>query len=158
MNAEIISVDKICIDERNFLKCRFGCPYYLTNMMCPPYVPSIVDFGKLIRKYKWAIIIECNLAEKKEDAKAFSIKLNHLVLSIESEASKQGFHYALGLSAGPCMLCDECVCLSNDLTPCRDPIRARPSMESSGISVFETVKNCTFKVISTSGYCMVLLV
>jgi len=58
---------------------------------------------------------------------------------IESLCIREGYHFAAGLSAGGCFLCDECVGVKPGL-PCRHPFKARPSMEALGIDVVATAK------------------
>lgn len=58
---------------------------------------------------------------------------------IESLCIREGYHFAAGLSAGGCFLCEECVGVKPGL-PCRHPFKARPSMEALGIDVVATAK------------------
>jgi len=53
------------------------------------------------------------------------------------KAFLSGFHKAFVFSAGHCSLCDKCP----EDGRCRFPEKARPSMEGSGIDVYETARN-----------------
>lgn len=64
------------------------------------------------------------------------------VLRAEKEAFKAGFYKAFALWAGPCSLCESC---AGDGS-CRNTKDTRPSMEGSGIDVFETVKRAGFSL------------
>jgi predicted metal-binding protein len=136
-SAQIIPVDKIEHDERTLYKCRYGCPAYGRYLTCPPYTPSPAEFAVALRKYKWALMIEVN----PED-------LDTLVVEIEHEAMRLGHYLALGLKAGPCLLCTECV---GPGEPCREPQKARPSMEALGILVFDTLSNIGIEQKLQSG-------
>jgi predicted metal-binding protein len=125
VSAQVIAVDKIECDERTMYKCMYGCPAYNRCLMCPPFTPSPVDFARDLKKYEWAVLVEANLAD-----------LNELVVELEHEAMRRGHYLALGLKAGPCLLCPECVPPGE---PCREPLKARPSMEAMGINVFATL-------------------
>lgn len=70
-----------------------------------------------------------------EDVKLQSVRLHKLVNEVEAQALSKGFHYALGLIGGECMLCPKC---SGPGTGCRRPFQARPSMEGVGIDVVKT--------------------
>jgi len=54
------------------------------------------------------------------------------VNEVETQALTLGFHYALGLIGGDCMLCHKCAGVGN---ACRRPFQARPAMEGVGIDV-----------------------
>ncbi|MBZ0156933.1 MAG: DUF2284 domain-containing protein [Alphaproteobacteria bacterium] len=64
-------------------------------------------------------------------------KLHKLTNEVELQAMSLGFHYALGLIGGECMLCSECVGVCSSQA-CRRPYEARPSMEGVGIDVVQT--------------------
>jgi predicted metal-binding protein len=74
-----------------------------------------------------------------DNVRLAAIRLHHLVNEVEGKAMSLGFHYALGLIGGECMLCPECVGAGQGKA-CRRPYQARPSMEGVGIDVFETSK------------------
>jgi predicted metal-binding protein len=57
---------------------------------------------------------------------------------VEREAFFDGYYKAFAMGAGPCSLCDECNLEDEE---CLYPEDARPSMESCGIDVFQTVRN-----------------
>jgi predicted metal-binding protein len=66
-----------------------------------------------------------------------AVRLHKLVNEVEGKAMSLGFHYALGLIGGECMLCPECAGAGQG-KGCRRPYEARPSMEGVGIDVIET--------------------
>jgi len=53
-----------------------------------------------------------------------------------------GHYKAFGLMAGPCRLCKKC----NLDGSCRHAELARPSMESCGIDVYATARNCGIRL------------
>jgi len=126
VSAEVISAHEVVFDERTVHKCQYGCPSYGRYLTCPPFTPSPSEFEKALRTYKWAILVECDLAE-----------LNRLVVEVEKAAMRRGYYLALGLKGQRCLLCEECVPPGD---PCRDPLNARPSMSGLGINVFATLK------------------
>jgi predicted metal-binding protein len=72
------------------------------------------------------------------DVKLQSVKLHKLVNEVETQALSLGFHYALGLIGGDCMLCPKC---AGPGSACRRPYQARPAMEGVGIDVVRTAVN-----------------
>jgi predicted metal-binding protein len=73
-----------------------------------------------------------------EDVKLQAVRLHKLVNEVEAQAVSLGFHYALGLIGGDCMLCPKC---AGPGTGCRRPYQARPAMEGVGIDVVKTSRN-----------------
>jgi len=55
-----------------------------------------------------------------------------------------GYYKAFALLSGPCSLCAECAKSKNK--PCGFGSRARPSMESCGIDVYQTAWNNGFPI------------
>lgn len=126
LSAEVIPAHEVIFDERAVHKCQYGCPSYGRYLTCPPHTPAPADFERALRSYKWAVLLECELAD-----------LNRLVVEVEKAAMRRGYYLALGLKGQRCMLCEECVPPGE---PCRDPLHARPSMSGLGINVFATLR------------------
>ncbi|MEJ2684801.1 MAG: DUF2284 domain-containing protein [Candidatus Sulfobium sp.] len=72
-----------------------------------------------------------------DNVRLAAVRLNKLVNEVEGMAMSLGFHYALGLIGGECMLCPECAGTCGG-KQCRRPYESRPSMEGVGIDVVET--------------------
>ncbi|HPC73544.1 MAG TPA: DUF2284 domain-containing protein [Syntrophales bacterium] len=77
-------------------------------------------------------------------------------------SSRTGITKAFVYLAGPCPLCKECAIIKNE--PCVLPGKARPSMESCGIDVFQTARNNGFfiralreKTETQNFYCLMLV-
>lgn len=126
VSAKAIPAREVVFDERTIYKCQFGCPSYGRYLTCPPFTPAPARFEKALRSYRWAILLECSLAD-----------LNRLVVEVEKAAMRRGYHLALGLKGHRCYLCEECVPPGE---PCRDPLNARPSMSGLGVNVFATLE------------------
>lgn len=137
---EIVSKDIIVRDDVVSAGCA-GCPEYGVNLMCPPSVPAPEEFRKVLLLYHRGIILQLlyPLPEheqvNQEKAYAAARQLHLMVYKLEKRAQGLGFERALGLIAGCCRLCGVCPGQGNR---CRDPERARSSMEANGISVVET--------------------
>jgi len=169
-NAKPIKADKVVVDERVLLKCRYPpCMWYGQCLMCPPFTPSPQEFSNYLRKYRYAVIVQFefpypdDLASKINDVASLPdlFKLNgtklensidlgwknlqKIISIIEKEAFNRGYYFATGLVATSCRLCEKC----DPNIPCRHPFEARPSMEAVGIDVYATIKNAglqtTFK-------------
>lgn len=160
----IISAGDIVLDERVLIKCMVPmCANYGVNLTCPPNSISFDDFKRILSKYSSAILIKVgsichgrpeeingqnSLSEiwnsKTNDGTDYLQALRQgqemmygIIEKIESICLQAGYHFAAGLSAGGCSLCNECVGKSSGL-PCRHPFKARPSMEGLGIDVMAT--------------------
>lgn len=109
------------------IKCRFGCGHFGSSLQCPPHTRIAVQTGQLLASYTKALLLV-----DQPPGQLFHRRL----LELEKAAFLNGFHKALAFGAGPCMLCKTC----DTGKPCRFPELARPSMEASGMDVFETVR------------------
>jgi len=166
-NAVSLNAESVVVDERVRLKCCVPvCDDYGLNLMCPPNVMSIHEFREVLAKYNWAILIQIEglipaemmeeirraedvtalyksasfLDSYKKSFTPIKLKLHRIVHKVEAKAFALGYRFATGFIAGSCKLCTECVAI-NSHEPCRNPFRARPSMEAMGIDVFKTAEN-----------------
>jgi len=142
-----IPADRIVVDERVRLKCRIPiCDSYHKNLMCPPFVMSVGEFRRCLRRYAEAMILQVGAdiagldgRQPCRDVFAPAGRLHELVNLGEKEAFLAGFRFAAGLIGGCCRLCEVCVAANGD-TACRFPFRARPSLEAMGIDVAATLE------------------
>ncbi|MFH1976031.1 MAG: DUF2284 domain-containing protein [Pseudomonadota bacterium] len=122
-----IPTEKIATAPWVRLKCRYGCDGFGKNFQCPPNGRDDLETGRLVRSYKWALLLE-----GAPPGRLFHQRL----LCLERRAFLSGLHKAFVMGAGPCTVCSNCpgggACNRSDL--------ARPSMEASGIDVFQTAK------------------
>lgn len=123
-----VDVKDIYVSDWTDLRCRFGCDSY-GKPNCPPNSPSPQKTKDILKDYSRAILIE-----GEPPTQSFQLK----VLKAEGEAFKSGFHKAFAYWAGPCSICDNCTVDIEGI--CTNTANARPSMEGSGIDVFETVR------------------
>jgi predicted metal-binding protein/SAM-dependent methyltransferase len=124
------------------VKCRFGCAHFGSSLQCPPHTRTEVQTGQLLATYGEALLLV-----GQPPGNAFHRRL----LELEKEAFLSGFHKALAFGAGPCTLCRTC----DTGKPCRFPELARPSMEASGMDVYETARRCGLTlepVAASDGY------
>jgi predicted metal-binding protein len=172
--AVAIPATDIVVDERVALKCLAPrCPFYGTNLMCPPNVMPISQFQNILKRYHGAILLKMDSVpsgppeeltgsvEITEIWEAFKAAggeekppstpttdylralrnnlegIYKITSQIEALCLEEGYHFAAGLSATGCLLCDQCV---GPGEPCRHPLKARPAMDALGIDVGATVK------------------
>lgn len=63
LEAVAIPVTDIVVDERAVLKCLVPrCPFYGTNLMCPPNLMPVSEFKKILKAYHYAILIKIDSA------------------------------------------------------------------------------------------------
>jgi predicted metal-binding protein len=149
--AEIIPAQWAEIDERVRLKCGIPlCPYYGTNIHCPPngFEPELMR--RALSRYRWAILYGIDVipveqfadrSVQREAGTQWSKKTIEIAGRIETLAFGNGYYLALGLSQGCCskVLCQQDRCLVLAGSKCPYPLKSRPSMESLGIDVFRLV-------------------
>jgi len=152
--AKLIPISSVVIDERVRLKCLVPlCGKYSQNLMCPPNLPRVEEFRRVIKKYSSALFVQLAYEKRGAVSKAVArrngLRLHHIIHELERKAFSSGFPLAAGLIGGSCKLCRKCVGPGN---PCRHPLMARPSMEGLGIDVIQTAKKIGFPFDFSSGH------
>jgi predicted metal-binding protein len=129
-DAQIIDTDQIVVRDWVTWKCRFGCDMYGRSLMCPPHSPTPDDTKKLLTEYHYALLF-----------RAQHTVPQYLAVDLEKKIFLDGYFKALSFISGSCHLCETCNLAAGY---CLHPLQARPSMESCGISVFETARNAGY--------------
>lgn len=121
-----IDVSLIHVADWVGLKCEFGCNGY--NLPhCPPNSLKPEETKVMLKDFTKGLLLQ-GVPPTRD--------FQRMVLQAEHTAFKKGYYKAFSLWAGPCSICPECGGTGN----CRNHKNARPSMESSGIDVFETIR------------------
>ncbi len=136
VDAKIIRSDQVVVRNWVRWKCRFGCDSYSRSLMCPPYTPTPEETRTLLEEYEHALLFLCKSSTPKSS-------VHRLTVELERRVFLEGYHAALGFTSGDCNLCEKCNLQGGY---CVKPFEARPSMESCGISVFETARNAGYKI------------
>lgn len=143
------------------LKCQFGCPLYGQGYCCPPDTPTPEHTRKVLDSYHSAILFHLEAPSSPERKKLFS-NYYKMVTDMEGQAFKEGYYKALAFLGGPCRLCKTCGKMEG--VPCKMGDLARPSMESTGIDVYQTARNNGFFIQTLSrhtetsnNYCLLLV-
>ncbi|MFP5213799.1 MAG: DUF2284 domain-containing protein, partial [Acidobacteriota bacterium] len=137
-NVVPIGVDSVHVPDWTPQRCRFGCTEY-GKPHCPPNSPSPAKTREVLKDYSRALLLE-----GEPPTRDFQLR----VLDAEKEAFTAGFHKAFAYWAGPCSLCKG-ECAPDGV--CRNTRMARPSMEASGIDVFETVRRAGLSLRPLKG-------
>ena len=163
----VISTEKVVVAEWVRWKCMFGCRAYGKHLNCPPYVPSIENTKNLISCYDIAIVARFKAEPNYEVTPS---RIHHFLweaiknmydkmFEMERHAFLSGYYKAFALYAVPCAYCDPCIPeVEEDIDHtakrlCPFQHKMRPSMEATGIDVFQTVRNAGYKIkVLTSPY------
>jgi predicted metal-binding protein len=145
-DAKLIKPNQVAVREWVRLKCQFGCDLYAKRLTCPPFTPTIEESKRIISDYHKILILKFEQPSIKEkDGDKFTNEfnkrerdVNNATLKIEKELFLRGYYKVFALEPGTCNRCSECVAQPGK---CRFPAEARPSPESLGIDIFETMKN-----------------
>ncbi len=178
--AQVFDARRVVVDERVRLKCSVPvCRNYNACLMCPPNVMPLNEFRAVLTRYTKALLLQISYAvpeamlerihASKDLASLYNDEaylkgweetyavvkrtLDTIAERLEAAAFKEGLKYATALSAGKCTLCAECVGAGNR---CRNPYKARPSMEAMGIDVGETARNAGLPFNESAGDHVVL--
>ena len=141
--TKIIQARDIVVDQRVRHQCSHsGCDSY-GKLMCPPNLPPIRECQNTLNSYLYGILLQSHLKLEnqasgdmdhsfKKQVFEGALNLHHLVYEGEQLAFKMGFPFPAGFIGGACHLCSSCS------PTCKNPHKARPSMEGMGIDVIET--------------------
>ncbi len=141
---EVVAVDlsTVHITEDVRAACeKNDCGHYGKNYMCPPYLGSLEECGKMIYSYKKGILFsQVHFFKDRKEYKHYNdiikgfTKIND---KIHREIRGAGIDGSV-LSSGSCTLCKTCALLEE--LPCRFPDDAKPSLEGCGVDVVQLSK------------------
>ncbi len=142
------------------MKCLFGCQYNISHC-CPPSTPTPEETRRVLDCYKRAILFHI-VSPQSPDRGKRNMAWFDMLVTMEGELFKDGYYKSFVYLAGPCPLCRNCTKANNE--SCNLPGKARPSMESCGIDVFQTARNNEFyietlrdKTETQNLYCLMLV-
>lgn len=117
-----------------------SCGMYGKTWCCPPAVGNMDDLQQKLLKYENALVFTtCKRLSDSFDIEGMNdARVEHEQITDEISALYKK-EKALVLSAEGCHICAKC---TYPTSPCRFPNKARPSVESYGISVVELASSC----------------
>ena len=170
VEAKIIQVEKIVIEDRVVFKCKLGCEQYGKTLACPPYAPTPNEFRKIVSEYHYALFMKFKTqaegdselikylsktgdpsipAEMKAKVDKFWLawkdemgKLLDIIHKLEKAAVNEGYLLAVGLVSGSCQLCEKC---NVEKGVCTHPTMKRYSEEGVGVNVRATAEKTGIK-------------
>lgn len=170
VDAKIIPVKKIVIEDRVVFKCKLGCEKYGKTLACPPYAPTPEEFRKIVREYHYAMFMKFKsqaegnseliqyLSKTEDQSVPIEIKakvesfwsawkkdMNNLlkvVHKLEKSAAEKGCLLAVGFVSGSCQLCETC---NIEKGLCVHPAMKRYSEEGVGVNVKATAEKAGVK-------------
>ena len=171
VDAKIIPANKIVVEDRVVLKCRVGCHMYGKKLVCPPYIPSVDEFRKILKEYNHALIAQFRTNVQAEDDVGKSLlrneydpatpkplkeqtlkfwsdwnadkrKLHLMALELEKTAFNKGYTFAVAFTPGACVLCEKC----NVGGHCVHPTMMRYPEHALGVNMIKTAENAGMKL------------
>lgn len=92
VEAKVIPVEKIVIEDRVVFKCRLGCEKYGKTLACPPYAPSPTEFRKIVSEYHYALFMKFkSQAEGEAELIKYLAKTNDPAVPSEMKAKVESF-------------------------------------------------------------------
>jgi len=165
-DAKVIPTEMIVIDERVRFKCMFPkCSLYGLSLSCPPYAPDLDQVRKVVGKYRYAILLKVEVPseavagpiardKRPRPYASYNLKRNEIVAKIEAEAFLDGHHLAMGFEGGSCKASycpnEKCSALTPG-QPCRNPLKARASMEAIGINGYALATRAGWEMYPIGG-------
>ena len=127
------------------LKCKYGCERYGRGYCCPPETPTPEQTREILNSYQRAILFHYQAKKKGDESRRKERRaFVDALVELEGVMFKDGYYKAFVLVSGPCRLCEQCA--KSKSLPCNFGSRARPSMESCGIDVYQTAWNNGFPI------------
>jgi predicted metal-binding protein len=170
IDAKIITVKKIVIEDRVVLKCKLGCEKYGKTLACPPFAPTPAEFRKIVSEYRYALFMKFKSSaegdaelikylaktsdltvpqEMKVKVEGFwsawkndMKKLLDTVVDLEKMAAGRGYLLSIGFVSGSCQLCEKC---NVEKGVCLHPSMKRYSEEGVGVNVKATAEKSGLK-------------
>jgi predicted metal-binding protein len=171
VKAKIIPASEIVVEDRVVLKCRVGCHMYGQKLVCPPFTPTVDEFRKMLKEYKYALLAKFKAnAEAAEDVgrsllrnefdpatpkelreqalkfwsdwNADKRRLHLAALELEKAAFNRGYTLAVAFTAGSCVLCEKC----NVKSVCVHPTMARYPEHALGVNMKKTAEKAGMAV------------
>ncbi len=124
------------------MKCRFGCDGFGECRTCPPDSPTPRETRGLLDEYRRALLLCRGPNTGYDESDDHHLALRRAATDLERELFFAGYYKAWAMPSGPCEECEDC----DTSVPCIHPERARPSMESCGVDVFQTVRNVGWEI------------
>lgn len=171
--AAIIPAKDVIVDERVRWKCQYPlCFGYNSSPCCPPHTPPVDECKRVIHSFRYGIIVQMDAPVDDFTGEDWSSKCgkhfygnNILVGQIEAQANSMGYRLAVGLQAGPCILCgtlsaeymkdhdpsNNVPCAVLQGGTCRNFLKARPAMEAMAIDVIGTVQPLGWDMVYIGG-------
>ena len=163
-DAKIIPAENIIVDERVRAKCMFPkCSRYGMNAHCPPHAMPLDDVRRLVDRYQFGIFTKLQApaelmagpeAREKKEYQAYFRKNYEIVAKVEAEAFYEGYYLALAFAASSCqgVFCPnlDCQALITG-KPCRNPLKARASMEAAGMDVYAMATRADWDIYPIGG-------
>ena len=161
-DTAVITTDKLVVDERVRMKCRFPlCSEYGSCMNCPPNTGSIAETRERLALFTHAIILRLDVASERVAGKAARgpegvedlRTLCGIIKAVESAAFYDGYYFATGFSSASCHFtwCAGLECQALAGKGCRHKLKAYTSMESVGIDVFRLAATLGWNVYPIGG-------
>lgn len=146
--AKVIPTRDIFVEDHVRLKCQYGCDRFARFFTCPPYAPTPDETRKILENYNQGLLVEFTGLMDKGQQRG----VHEIMFELEKEAFLNGLYKAFAYTAGPCRICESCpaekVESPNEFSKkdCKNPEKARPSMEACGIDVYRTARKAGCKI------------
>jgi predicted metal-binding protein len=162
--ATVIPTERVILDERVRLKCRFPlCENYGSSVNCPPNVGSVDEMRTRVRLYDYAVVFKVEFPSSRivsgggdpQENVADRQRIGQIVSAVESAAFYDGYYFAVGFGAGSCKItwCPKVPCQALQGGGCRYQSRARASMEAVGMDVYRLAASLGWDIYPIGKSC-----
>jgi predicted metal-binding protein len=129
----------IVFDFRATYQC-LTCSKYGKSPMCPPNIPDVDYFSRLLSCYKYGLLVAKKYNFNAEDfdckREESGPRVQNILLFLEQQAFQRNYYWALSFTGGSCRMCQKC----SDTNKCQMPSKGRIPLEAIGVDVMATCK------------------
>ena len=132
-----VSELNLSFDYRVAAQCKVGCTRYKNKPTCPPYIPDIKFYNRVLKEYENIVVIARKYPYSDGNFQSYwrnhsTNEIHNMLLIKERELFKAGYIYAKAFIGGSCK-----ACLSGcNPQRCNMPSRGRVPIEATGLNVY----------------------
>ncbi len=133
--AKFVHMPHISVGRAVRLRCQYKCAHTRQSDLTPPHSPTAAETREILDEYRYGLMIRREEPFGERAHADVWREFTELVLGIEAESMSQGYRRAFALAIGTCLHMHH----DDSLRPCEFGGKARPTFESVGIDMKETL-------------------
>ncbi len=134
--VKFVHMPQISVGRAVRLRCQYACSHTRQSDLVPPHSPSSGETREILDEYRYGLFMRREEPFGERHPDNLWREYTEQILRIERDATTQGYRRAFALAIGTCLHMHE----DDTLRPCEFNGKARPTFESVGIDLKETLE------------------